>query len=211
MLERAEAHIPPRGLVFSVLRGYLDLRASTRARLAVRPRAGEAYVWLVAAGLLIFSADLVAKAAAARGAGITPGGSVMAEWTTSAMVGSIAFLPAATALAAVPVWLVLRFGFGGSATCWETAAAAAWSALLAAPACALGSIVQAGIHLSPLAEGLAELAAGVAGAAALSGSVWIWSHCVASAHGFDSGRWLFAGTAALGGAGWWAAHGVAGS
>ena len=211
MAERIDSQALPRGLISSVLEGYGDLHVSTQARLASRPRASEAYAWLIAAGLLIFGANLVTQVAKARAEGLVPGDQLLAQWTTSAMLGAIAFVPAATALAAVPVWLLLRTGFGGRATCRETAVTAAWAVLLSAPICALGSLLQAGIHVSALAEGPAKLVVFAGDAAALAVSVWIWSRCTASAHGFRSGRWLFVGTAVLGGAGWWVALGTAGS
>ena len=211
MVERVDPLDPQRGLIVSVVGGYRNLPASTRVRLGTRPRASEAYFWLVTAGLLVFASDLVAKAAQARAAGDLPGAQNLAEWTTSAVLGAIAFVPVATALTAVPAWLVLRFCFGGKATCSETAVAAAWAALLSAPPCALASLAEAGIVLSPLPGGHAVLVVGATGATALGISVWIWSQCVASAHGFRSGRRLFAGTIALGGAGWWIVGSVIGT
>ena len=207
MTERTESPVPPRGLIISMLSGYGDLRISTKSRLAVRPGAGEAYAWLLAAGLLIYSCDLVAKAAEAHSSGLVQGETYLHEWIVSAMLGAIAFLPAAVTLAAVPAWLALRFAFGGSGSCRETTLAAAWACLLAAPACALASLLQAAIHLSPLSERPAELLSGATGAAALAISVWIWSQCSATVHGFRSGVWLFGATTALGSAAWWIAAG----
>ncbi len=203
MTERAESHVPPQGLITSMLVGYGDLRVSTMSRLAVRPRAGEAYAWLLGAGFLIFSCDLVSKAAEARANGLVRGEAALQEWIVSAMLGAIAFLPAVVAVAAIPAWLVLRFACGGTGSCRETALAAAWATLLAAPVCALGSLAQAVIHLTPLPERPAEFLSGMAGATALAISVWIWSHCSAAAHGFRSGVWLFLATLALGSGGWW--------
>ena len=211
MVESVDPLDPQRGLIVSVVCGYRNLPASTRVRLGTRPRASEVYVWLVTAGLLVFTSDLVAKAAQARAEGVLPGAQALAEWTTSAVLGAVAFVPAATALTAVPVWLVLRFLFDGKATCSETAVAAAWAALLAAPPCALASLGKAGIVVSPLPTGPAVLVVGATGAVALGASVWIWSQCVAAAHGFRSGRGLFAGTIALGGAGWWLVESVTGT
>ena len=211
MTERVESHVPPQGLIISMLVGYGDLRVSTMSRLAVRPRAGEAYAWLLVAGFLIFSCDLVSKAVEAHAKGLVRGEADLHEWIVSAMLGAIAFLPAVVTLAAVPAWLILRFACGGSGSCRETALAAAWATLLAAPACALASLLQAVIHLTPLPERPAEFLGGVAGATALAISVWIWSHCSAAAHGFRSGVWLFVATLALGSAGWWIVLGVPGS
>ena len=211
MVESTDPLVPPRGLIASIVGGYRDLPASTRARLATQPRASEAYVWLATAGLLVFATDLFAKAAEARAEEVLPGARTLAVWTTAAVLGAVAFVPVAAVLTAGAVWLVLRFGFGGKAACSETAVAAAWAALLAAPAWALASLARAGIAMSPFSGGSADLVVGATGAAALGISMWIWSQCVASAHGFRSGLWLFTGTAALGGAAWWTVGGATGS
>ena len=211
MVESTDPLEPPRGLIVSIVGGYRDLPASTRARLATRPRASEAYVWLATAGLLVFAFDLFAKVVQARTEGILPGARTLAEWTTAAVVGSVAFVPVAVVLIAGAVWLVLRFALGGKATCSETAVAAAWAALLASPAWAMASLTKAGIAISLLPGGSADLVVEATGAAALGVSTWIWSQCVASAHGFRSGLWLFTGTTAFGGVAWWIVGGAIGS
>ncbi len=198
-------HDRPRGLIGDMRHGFGDLRGSTRERIARHPRPGEVYAWLAASGLLVYATDLIAKAAGARAAGEIPSGIELAEWTTAAMLGSLAVLPAAVAAAAVPVWLLLRHGFGGGAGFGETAVAAAWAALLAAPILALASLLQAGSHLVQAEAFPRKLAVGVFDAAALVLAARIWAQCTAAAHGFRTGWPLFGVAVSPIVAGWWIA------
>ena len=208
MSESFELRRPACGLIGSIGFGYRDLRESTRTRLAANPRAGEAYLWLVTAGLVIFAADLVAKALSAVAAGEVPGEPVLLEWTVSAMLGATVFVPALTALAAIPVWGILRVAFAGAASLRETFLSSAWSALLASPLLALASLSQAGIGFLRWEANWAIAAIGAVDAVALAGSLWIWSQCIASASGYRSGTRLFAGTAVPLAAGLWIGQGT---
>jgi len=168
------------------------VRASTRARIGEGRRAGRLYAWLLASGLLVYGADFAAKVAAGAASGEGLRGADLAEWTTAAMLGAIAVLPAAAIAFALLATALLRGVFRGRGSLGDGVIAGAWAARLGGMILAAASLAEAaGWLLLPEAGRSAAVAA--IGGLSLLACLWVWSAAMSEAQGFSLTWPLFVG------------------
>lgn len=190
-----------RGLVERMAESYRGPMAAMRRLLAERPSEATLLSLLLLAAVIGF----VGRSFVAFGALASSGEPVDPELfraeLAAEMVGALFFAPLAVYALGALTRLAGR-ALGGAGDWYACRAACIWAALLSAPALALAQ----GATAVALANGRADsLIAGAVGLAAALYGGYLWSSCVAAAHGLSSARPVYGIAAGVLAAGYLAA------
>ena len=159
-----------RGLIDRAAAAYKDIPASMRTLIADRPSEATLLSFILLAAMVALCGEIAARALAGEAA---RSDQELGRLSAS-LLGRMIVFPLAIYMAAAIASPIAR-AFGGQGGGYETRAAFAWAAVIAAPVGFAGQIVGAIGDLGPyLTTPLAAV------------GLYIFSGCLAGAHGFSS-------------------------